>query len=335
MMRTKTRSAWSGLLIGLATAMTLSGVASAQSTRYVDADAAPGGDGLGWGTAYRYLQDALVEAALSAGVIEEIRVAQGTYQPDLDDGGAFTPGDRQVSFQLLDGVALRGGYAGAGEPQPDARDIEGFATILTGDLLGDDGPGWFADYEENSWHVVDGSGTDATALLEGFVITHGYANGPYFPDDYHGTGGGMLTVAGSPTVSRCTFSSHGSFNGGSGMANAEGSSPHVSDCVFEHNHAVDGAAIANWSLNAPTIQRCTFRFNTASGAGTILNYSSSPDIIDCFFHENTVELSGGGIFSWDDSHPTISGCTFTGNEARWGGGVADTGGSWSRVIGCV
>ena len=43
---------------------------------FVDDDAAPGGNGAGWNTAHRFLQDALQVATT------EIRVAQGTYLPD-------------------------------------------------------------------------------------------------------------------------------------------------------------------------------------------------------------------------------------------------------------
>ena len=49
----------------------------------------------------------------------------------------------QVTFQLLDGLAIRGGYAGIGAPDPDARLIDTYFTMLTGDLSDDDGPGTF------------------------------------------------------------------------------------------------------------------------------------------------------------------------------------------------
>ena len=102
---------------------------------YVDADAAGANNGLSWADAYNYLQDALAEAA-SAQKPVEIRVAQGTYRPD--QGAGNTPGDRQATFRLISGVTIKGGYAGFGEPDPNARDIEKYKTILTADLSGDD-----------------------------------------------------------------------------------------------------------------------------------------------------------------------------------------------------
>jgi hypothetical protein len=47
---------------------------------------------------------------------------------------------------------------------PNARDIEAYKTILSGDLNDDDGPD-FANNWDNSYHVVTGNGTDATAIL--------------------------------------------------------------------------------------------------------------------------------------------------------------------------
>ncbi len=91
---------------------------------YVDADAAGGNNGSSWLNAFNYLQDAL--AAASSGA--EIRVAQGVYKPDRGTG--ITPGDPDATFQLASGVTIKGGYAGFGEPDPDARDVKLYETDL-------------------------------------------------------------------------------------------------------------------------------------------------------------------------------------------------------------
>ena len=54
---------------------------------YVDDDASGANNGTSWVDAYNYLQDALVSA--SSG--DEIRVAQGTYTPDLGAGVSPEP----------------------------------------------------------------------------------------------------------------------------------------------------------------------------------------------------------------------------------------------------
>jgi len=91
--------------------LAISSVAQAGAIRFVDDDASPGGDGQSWNTAYRFLQDALFDAAGDA-TINELRIGQGIYKPDQDEAGNVTPGARSATFQLLNGVSLLGGFAG-------------------------------------------------------------------------------------------------------------------------------------------------------------------------------------------------------------------------------
>ncbi len=101
---------------------------------YVDADANGVNDGSSWADAYQYLGYALDNA--SSG--DEIHVAQGIYRPS--DGYVAIPDFnwRTTTFQLINGVTIRGGYAGFGEPDPNDRDVELYETVLSGDLNGND-----------------------------------------------------------------------------------------------------------------------------------------------------------------------------------------------------
>ena len=146
--------------LGLGLAMTTPSTTRSGTILYVDDDAPPGGDGQSWETAFHYLQDALAAAQPGSGV-EEIRVGQGAYRPDQDEAGNVTPGDREAAFTLAGGVVHLGGYAGYGATDPDARDVELYETILTGDLNGDDEPD-FVNYEDNSFHVTPVSYTHLT-----------------------------------------------------------------------------------------------------------------------------------------------------------------------------
>jgi hypothetical protein len=92
------------MLTGLCLALTLACAAGGKII-YVDDDANAPGDGKSWATAYRYLQDALVDARAADKPVE-IRVAQGAYKPD--QGAAQKPGDRNALFHLVSGVSLRG-----------------------------------------------------------------------------------------------------------------------------------------------------------------------------------------------------------------------------------
>jgi hypothetical protein len=203
---------------------------------YVDVDANGLNDGSSWTDAYNYLQDALADAN-SAAKPMEIRVAEGIYTPDSNSADPNGSGDRTATFQLINGVAIKGGYAGFGQPDPNVRDFELYETILSGDLNDDDLPHSPYNTGENSFHVVTGSGTDANAILDGFTVTSGRAN--IGSDRY---GAGMYNKSASPTVFNCTFTRNASSNPGGGMYNYD-SSPNLSNCIFEMNSAYHGGGI--------------------------------------------------------------------------------------------
>ncbi len=86
--------------------------AEAQLVLYVDGNRATNGDGLTWATAYNNLQDALADAGTN-GATHTIRVAGATYRPHcMPDPCVGTNGDREATFELIDGVAIWGGYRG-------------------------------------------------------------------------------------------------------------------------------------------------------------------------------------------------------------------------------
>lgn len=184
---------------------------------YVDVSADGADNGSGWENAYNFLQNALTNADQG----DEIWVAEGTYYPDCNPLYPEGTGDRDATFQLLPGVALYGGFrAGSGEWQD--RDPNAHPTILSGDLNGNDGPD-FTNYDENTFHVVTGSGTDVTAIIDGFTITAGYSN----------IGAGMYNESGSPTIRNCFFYANyaqdWSDSKGAGMYN-NNSNPTIINC---------------------------------------------------------------------------------------------------------
>jgi predicted outer membrane repeat protein len=301
--------------------------AQGQTIWHVDDNAPLGGDGTGWNTAYKYLQDAL--AAATAG--DEIHVGGGTYNPDRDESGNVAPGDRTETFQLLGAVALYGGYAGlANSGSPDARDIEAYRAVLSGDLAGDDGPD-FQNNDENVYHVVTGSGVNTTALIDGFIITGGHANGGY----PHASGAGVYNYGGSPTVRRCTIMGNWADMVGAAMYNGVGSDPEVSDCAFRDNKAASGGGMYNWDSN-PELTGCTFSGNrTTTRGGGLYNWESDPTLVDCTFIDNLAS-SGGGIANYERSSPTLTDCTFVDNHVHWsGGGMFNSGDSSPTLVNCI
>ncbi|MHC4147973.1 MAG: right-handed parallel beta-helix repeat-containing protein [Planctomycetota bacterium] len=288
------------------------------TTIRVDLDATGGNDGSSWADAYNELQSAL--AAASSG--DDVDVAQGVYRP------ALAGGERGATFQLINGVSVRGGYAGFGEADPNARDIEAYETVLSGDIGGDDvGDCYDVSRADNSYHVVTGSGTDANAVLEGFTITGGHADG-ISPED---CGGGMYNFTGSPTVSKCKFIENYVLTMGGGMFNREGSSPVISNCTFISNVSDDdGGGIRNYLNCDPVISNCEFIDNVAfeDGGGINNRKNSNAIISNCVFIGN-IAASGGGMenhvgHAAATGEVTVVNCLFIGNIGEEGGGMRNT-----------
>ncbi len=308
------------LLVGLVGSTTTPNI-PAQTTLYVDDDADPGGDGLSWNQAYRFLSDALARSAESAGGIKEIRVAGGLYLPDRSRSQPAGSGNRLASFGLVDGVAIRGGYGGIGSSSPDDRDIDQYVTTLSGDLLGDD-----PSLGDNSYHVVRSSSVGPTAILEGFTITAGVADG-----DGHARGGGMRNwPGGSPTVMHCRFFGNQSTLGGAGMANIDSSSPVVRNCLFINNFDPRGNGAGMYCLNecSPQVTSCAFIGNNTGhvGGGLAMRNQCHPVVVNCVFSGNRAgDFSGAVRAGNTGSSPIFLNCTFVGNSTPGVGGAYGAG----------
>ncbi len=301
-----------GVVVALAIALTVIATAGHDSLAlngiiYVDADApGPTHDGSTWDYAFTTLQPALD----AAGPGTQIWVAEGIYTPTEEYGGS---GDRYKSFQLINGVAIYGGFDPTlGVVDFGDRDWEAHATILSGDI------GTAGDSSDNSYHVFyhpDGTDLDSTAILDGFTITGGNAN-----DDFGSAsqGGGMHNYGSSPTLTNCTFYANLASTNGGGMYNSS-SSTALTNATFERNSALIGGGVFNYS-SSPTLVNCTFEGNTATDGGGMRNSESSPTLTDCTFVDNSASNHGGGMYNGSLSSPMLTGCTFSANSAGDGGG---------------
>jgi hypothetical protein len=334
--------------------------AIAAKIHYVDAAAPGNNDGSSWSNAYLCLQYALAVAQYG----DKIRVANGVYRPDQrammrrDQLQIVSSGDWTDTFQLIDGVAIKGGYGGFGESDPNARDIDIYESVLSGDLNADDGPG-FTNIWDNSYHVVTASGTQWTTVLDGFTITGGNADGP-FPYNH---GGGIYNVEGSPTLIDCTIIGNSAIERGGGMYNTLYSNPALINCTFSGNLAdLAGGGMFN-DKSDPMLTNCTFIENTGGGGGGggmyndggipmladcdfivnsttgsgggMYNNSSDPMLLSCFFSTNSAPRSGGGMYNRYTSQPSIVNCIFTGNSARFGGGMESLNTSRPTLLNCT
>ncbi len=197
--------------------------------------------------------------------------------------GTYSPGTlRTDSFQLKNDVSLYGGFAG-NETQLSQRNPATNATILSGDI------GTTGDASDNSYHVVTGSSTDASAILDGFTITGGKGDA--------NNGGGMLNQNGSPTLR---------------------------NLIFEGNSANAGGGMFNLNAN-PTLENVTFKNNDApsEGGGGIYNNASNPSLTNVTFYGNSAGGYGGGGLTNYQSNPTLTNVTFSDNNATSGGGMVN------------
>jgi hypothetical protein len=275
---------------------------------YVDARAIGAKDGSSWTNACTSLQEALDLAQVG----NEIRIAQGTYKPDK--GKNVLPGDRFAAFELKSGAAFKGGYAGLGHADPNARDIAVYRTTLSGDLNGNDSAIWgsydlYSDISrtDNSFHVVSVRDADSATLLEGVTITAG--NGI--------DGAGICLIHSSPVISQCTIRANRA-----GQLSGDGL-----------DGWGQGAGISCY-LSEPMFLGCTFLSNWAGGqGGGLYCVESNPVLMSCAFQDNQSGMQGGGMYGEDCNSVWVD-CTFHANWSWDGGAIYNDEGGHSRVTSC-
>ncbi|HBX24431.1 MAG TPA: hypothetical protein DEF34_12485 [Desulfotomaculum sp.] len=273
---------------------------------YDDENAGGTDDGTSWENAITILQKAL-DVAESG---QQIWVAKGTYYPTSAyslDGIDL----RNKHFQMKNGVAIYGGFAGTEERSFDLteRDFITNETILSGDI------GVVGDNSDNSYHVFyhDNLQLD-DALLDGFTICDGNASYP------NNNGGGMYNFNSSPTVTNVNFSKNTANDQGGGMHNND-SSPTLTNVNFSENTAnyFGGGGMCNYN-SSPILTDVNFSENTANFyGGGMRNEFSNPTLTNVILSGNTVNYHGGGMFNYYGS-PTLTNVIFSRNTANYNGG---------------
>jgi hypothetical protein len=263
------------------------------SYKYVTQTGAGLKDGSNWANAYDNTQ---LQTALAAGP-NEIWVAAGTYKPS-------TAADRTISFVMKNGVALYGGFAGT-ETELSQRDIGANPTILSGDI------GTSGVSTDNSYHVVynNQNGLTNNAVLDGFTIKDGYADGSY----PHNSGAGIFLYQSSPAIINCTVRSNSAAFEGGGVFIFY-SVPALLNCQITDNV---GGGISIDGYSALTITNCTIAKNTSglNSRGGI--YTRSIDLIlnNCIVWGNTSGYDGHQIYVWSGT------CTL--NYSCYANGTSD------------
>ncbi|GAB3707632.1 fibronectin type III domain-containing protein [Spirosoma flavus] len=285
---------WLRLVLLLIILPCLSLNAQAQTIRYVKPSVSGTGDGTSWANASGDLQ-AMITASTSD---NQVWVAAGTYIPTSTTG----PDSRTISFSMKSDVAIYGGFAGT-ETTLNQRNTTANPTILSGEI------GAPNSTTDNSYHVISNTAVTGTAILDGFTIRGGNANGS---GTNQRIGGGMLNTASSPQISNCFFISNIASDGGA-MYSQSNSNPSILNCAFLNNTASSFGGGLYVNSSSPTLTNCSFQGNTGFG-GAIYRSSGSVTLMNCvLFGNGSTALFIAGTLSANYclADPTTAG-NFTG-----------------------
>ncbi|MFN2187170.1 MAG: hypothetical protein ACK2T3_00225, partial [Candidatus Promineifilaceae bacterium] len=282
--------------------------------------AAPSSEGSGdcgsWSSACT-LSTALLQASGSPG--SEIWVLEGVHKPTT----VIT--DRMATFFVPDGVAIYGGFAGW-ESAREERDWENNVTILSGDIDGNDAtnPAGVVTSTANitgtnSYHVLLGGAAPYTAVLDGFTVTGGYADGTYSGWCDQACGGGMYNNNGQVSIDNVTFSGNYAIHTGGGMYNIYGS-PIMSGTSFINNQSDQGGGLA-LRRSASVMTNTSFFGNEASKGGGIYvvesvgsTWSGYHTLMNVYVSGNRATSLGGGMYN-SFGTVTLENSYFANNEA--------------------
>jgi hypothetical protein len=293
---------------------------------FVDANVNDSNDGSSWEEAFEYLQDAFLAADGNDG--DEIWVTNGNYYPDQNSTAPSGNGDRNATFQLINGVGVYGGFAGE-MTGPQRSDPTTYETILSGDINN------VGDQNDNSYHVVIGADG---AILDGFTITGGYADAI----GIDGEGSGIYCYDTSPTINNCLITgNYAEWYGGGiycwGLSASAPPSPTINNCKITNNKtgSTGGGGGMLLFTSSPIVTNCFFSDNDANyGGGLYHCCGSKPILTNCVFSGNTANSDGGGMYS-SGAKATLINCTFSKNEANNGGGVYKYESSNSTMTNCI
>ena len=260
-------------------------------TLYVNNIATGANNGTSWPNAFTDLATAIAAAGTC---VTQVWVAAGTYKPTNTT-------NRDASFVMKNNLAIYGGFPNTGNPTFAQRNTLNNITTLSGDI------GVANDATDNSYHVIiNAAGLNNTAILDGFVITNGNANGT---GSFRNVGGAMLNnTAGAATI--CN--------------------PKIDNCIFTNNNAVqNGGAVYNNGLSAtasPTFTNCVFQNNTSTNGAAIYNDGSTsgisnPAFVNNTFTQNAASTTGNVVYSTATGGVSIADFT---NCIFWNNGGANT-----------
>lgn len=290
---------------------------------YVNASVVGGlHNGSSWANAYASLEGALVATDGIANNVE-IWVAQGRYVPT----GLAVAGDpRSATFRLRPRASILGGFAGT-ELEAHEADPHAHPTILSGDILNNDGPG-FTNRTENAYTVLTCAASTTPNRVEGFIISGGNTNGTAAS-----VAGGAYILSTYTTFRHCDFvSNQGNGNSGGAVYHSFIGSPVFENCRFLGNTVAGSGGGVRINGGQPRFSNCVFVNNRATGAGSrgggFYSSSSQPSFVNCTFALNfCFNAAGGGGLHFDGNASfsgSINNCILWQNTNNNGAGTGSS-----------
>lgn len=152
---------------------------------------------------------------------------------------------------------------------------------------------------------------------------------------FRGSGGPEVTIIDGGGTNVCVFSAanglgtfedltftNGSGTTGGAVAFGFGSGNlSFNNCIFSNN--ANSAVGSPNAVSTLVFTGCTFIGNSGSSGGAARTGTSDFEFIDCNFLNNTATTLGGALYINNSSGITITGCTFQGNSAPYGGAICN------------
>jgi hypothetical protein len=222
----------------------------------------PGGNGNGssWANATGNLQSAF-NTPQGCNSSIEVWVAAGTYLPDI----AGLADVRTASFKMKDNVRIYGGFNGT-ETALNMRDWKLNPTILSGNI---NDPNLSTD---NVINVVYAANINNTAVLDGFIITQGFAAYNYPINN----GGGVYCSYSSPVLNNLIIKENISNGNGGGMYLNYSNATISNSAIYKNTTYGNGGGIYlnyshAWIINSQIIDN--YLFIGFNGGGIVANNS--------------------------------------------------------------
>ncbi len=259
----------------------------ANNTLYVNKNISGGNiTGNSWNNAIPSLSEAVEwahqnrnESLWDASTPLQIWVAKGIYTPAYSpkDGSKYTDGGRDNAFLLVKNVKLHGGFSG-NEANLSDRGTGGTPTILSGDI------GTASDSTDNAYHVVVSAYAVEQALVEGFIIKHGNADGSTGltvngKTLYQNSGSGIYNYSSSPAFKNVLITNNTATYGGGGVVNITSSAKYTNVTISGNTAQLGGGMYNDLSSNPKLYNAILLGNSATTDAGVYTNTANStPDV---------------------------------------------------------